>query len=131
MTLFSAAEVKSKIRYPIGYVDPCGRVHDLKVEYDGDRTVDTLAVFIARATASINVAGLLLADPAVEMGMLTSLQFDFFNYNATEEYRLVALSRDGISEWEIVVTNVSIVKRNTCTSPKEIIDGSSVILFFL
>ncbi|XP_065828764.1 uncharacterized protein [Oscarella lobularis] len=107
------SEVTSKIRYPIGYIDSCGRVHDLEVEYDGDRTGDALAVFIARATASINATGLLLADSAVEMGMLTALQFDFFKYNATEEYRLVALSRDGISEWEIVVSNVSIVKRNT------------------
>ena len=56
-------------------------------------------MFIARATTSINVTGLLLADPAVEMDVPTSLQFDFFNFNATEEYtRLVALIRDGISE---------------------------------
>ena len=130
MRVLSAAEVTSKIRYPIGYIDSCGRVHDLEVEYDGDRTGDALAVFIARATASINATGLLLADSAVEMGMLTALQFDFFKYNATEEYRLVALSRDGISEWEIVVSNVSIVKRNTCTSPKEVIDRGRVILFF-
>ena len=75
-------------------------------------------MFISRATASINVTGLLLADPAVEMGVPTSLQFDFFNFNATEEYRVVALTRDGISEWEIVVTNVIIVKRNTCMAPK-------------
>ena len=89
MRILSAAKVKSKIRYPIGYIDSCGRVHDLEVEYDGDRTGDSLAVFIARATASMDVTGLLLADPAVVMGMLTSLQFDFFNYNVTEEYRLV------------------------------------------
>ena len=33
-----AAEVKSKISYPIGYIDSCGRVHDLEVEYERDRT---------------------------------------------------------------------------------------------
>ena len=69
MRVFSAAEVKSKISYPIGCIDSCGRVHDLDVEYERDRTDDTLAVFIARATASINVTGLLLADLAVEMGV--------------------------------------------------------------